>query len=96
MSLSYAEMVLVTIYRISNGAADRVAFEDIVIRAWNDFPDHFSLRNHLEYPDAAVVSKRLYGDLITKRLVVSLKNQQYKLSQKGLTEARHLETSDKH
>ena len=36
--LSNAERILLAIYRVSNGTANRVPFEEIVIRAWKDFP----------------------------------------------------------
>jgi hypothetical protein len=74
-SLSHAEMILLAIHRVANGTTNRVPFESIVLQSWQDFPQEFSLNNHPEYPDSYVVSKRLYSDLITKRLVVSLRNQ---------------------
>lgn len=88
--LSQAEKVLLSMHKVSNGTYERVAFEDIVLQAWRDFPENFSLPNHPEYPDAAIVSKRLYGDLITKRLVVSLRNGVYRLSDKGLLESQKI------
>jgi len=88
--LSQAEKVLFSINKISKGTSERISFEDIVIQAWHDFPEDFSLPNHPEYPDASVVSKRLYSDLITKRLVVSLKNRVYRLSDKGILESQRI------
>lgn len=81
---SQAEMILLTIYSLSKKLGNRVAFEDIVVQVWKDFPDHFSLNNYPEYPDSYPVSKRLYSDLITERLVVSLRKQVYRLTEKGL------------
>ena len=65
---SQAEMILLTIYRLSKTLGNRVPFEEIVLQVWKDFPAHFSLNNHPEYPDSYPVSKRIYSDLITERL----------------------------
>lgn len=76
-NFSQAEMILLAIYRLAKNLGDRVPFEEIVIQAWKDFPEHFSLNNHPEYPDSYPVSKRIYSNLITERLVVSLCKQVY-------------------
>lgn len=81
---SQAEMILLTIYRLSKTLGNRVPFEEIVVQVWKDFPENFSLTNHPEYPDSYPVSKRIYSDLITERLVVSLRKQVYRLTDKGL------------
>ena len=89
--LSHSEMVLLAIYRASNRASTRVPFEEIVIRAWRDFPDQFSLNNYPQYPDSYPVSKRLTSDLITGRLVTSISKEVYKLTEKGLESAKEIE-----
>ena len=89
--LSQAEMVLLAIYRVSSGTTKRVPFEEIVLRAWKDFPKHFSLNNYPEYPDAYPVSKRLSSDLVTSRLVTSVSKEVYRLTYKGLDNAKELE-----
>jgi hypothetical protein len=89
--LTQAEMILLAIYRASDHTTSRVAFESIVLRVWNDFPQHFSLNNHPEHPDSYPVSKRLHSDLITRRLVVSLRKQVFRLTGKGLRVAEQLE-----
>ena len=48
--LSQAKMVLLAIYRVSKSFGNRVPFEEIVLQAWKDFPEQFSLRNHPEFP----------------------------------------------
>lgn len=89
--LSQSEMVLLAIYRVANGTTKRVPFEEIVLRAWKDFPKHFSLNNYPEYPDAYPVSKRLSSDLVTSRLVTSVSKEVYRLTYKGLDNAKELE-----
>lgn len=89
---SQAEMILLAIYRLSKTLGNRVPFEEIVVQVWRDFPEHFSLNNHPEFPDSYPVSKRLYSNLITERLVVSLRKQVYRLTEKGLELAIKLDS----
>ena len=89
--LSQAEIVLLAIYRVSNGTTNRVPFEEVVIRAWKDFPSQFSLNNYPQYPDSYPINKRLYSDLITNRLVTSISKEVYRLTQKGLESAKEVE-----
>jgi hypothetical protein len=88
--LSHADKILVSFYKTSKGTTERVPFENIVLQAWKDFQSDFSLPNHPEHPDSYVIAKRIYSDLITNRLIVSLKNKTYRLSDKGLQEAKKI------
>ena len=92
--LSQAKMVLLAIYRVSKSLDDRIPFEELVIQAWKDFPDQFSLRNHPEYPDSYRIYNRIYTTLITERWLVSLRKQVYRLTDKGLALAEELESRD--
>jgi hypothetical protein len=89
--LSQAEMVLLAMYRVSKGTANRIPFEEIVLQAWKDFPKQFSLNNHPEYPDSYPVNKRLYSDLITGRLAISVSKEVCRLTYKGLELAKELD-----
>jgi hypothetical protein len=91
VALSQAEMVLLAMYRLSKGTANRIPFEEIVLQAWKDFPKHFSLNNHPEYPDSYPVNKRLYSDLITGRLAISVSKEVCKLTYKGVELAKEIE-----
>jgi hypothetical protein len=89
--ISQAKMVLLAIYRVSKLMGNRIPFEELVLQAWRDFPDQFSLRNHPEYPDSYRIYNRIYTTLITERLIVSLRKQVYRLSDKGKELARELD-----
>ena len=67
-----AEKVLVALYRAANGTTAQVPYEEIVIQAWRDFPQTFSLRNHPEHPDSSDIHKRIYQTLKPKGLVIAL------------------------
>jgi hypothetical protein len=85
--LSEEDKVLISLYKVSNGTTERVPFEDLVLQAWRDFPQDFSLPRHPEFPDASIINKRLYS-LKTKRLIMSLRNRVYRLSEKGMVEVQ--------
>lgn len=86
--LGLADMVLLAIYRTSRGTNKRVPFEEIVLQAWKDFPNQFSLQNHPEYPDSAVVYQQLYAVLTAKRWIVSLRKKVVRLTEKGIERAQ--------
>jgi hypothetical protein len=88
--LSRADKILISLHKASNGTTERIPFEDIVLQSWKDFPSDFCLPNHPEFPDSSVIAKRLYSDLITKRLVISLRNNVYRLSDKGLLSSNEI------
>jgi len=89
--LSQSEMVLLATYRASKSFGNRVPDEEIVLQVWRDFPETFSLNNHPEYPDSHPIIRRLSSELLTNRLVVSLRKQVYRLTEKGLEVARGLD-----
>lgn len=90
--ISQAKMVLLATYRVSQMVGNRIPFEDLVIQAWKDYPDQFSLRDHPEHPDSYRVYNRIYTTLITERWLVSLRKQVYRLTDKGMGIARELES----
>lgn len=90
--ISQAKMVLLAIYRVSQMVGNRIPFEDLVIQAWKDYPEQFSLRNHPEHPDSYRVYNRIYTTLITERWLVSLRKQVYRLTDKGMDIAQGLES----
>jgi hypothetical protein len=88
--MTQPDMILVSMYRVSNGTINRIPYEDLVLQAWRDFPTAFSLRNHPEHPDASDVHKKLYGTLKTSGSIVALGNKVFRLTDKGLERARAL------
>lgn len=92
-ALTQAQMVLLAMYRASGGSTTKVAYEELVLQAWRDYPEVFSLRNHPEHPDASDIHKRLYQTLKSDSLAVSLGNKFFRLTEKGLQTARNLISS---
>lgn len=83
-SLTQADMVLIAFFRLSGGSTSKVPYEELVIQAWRDYPEAFSLRNHPEHPDASDIHKRLYQTLKSGGLIVSLGNKFFRLTDKGV------------
>ncbi len=89
-TLTQSDMVLVSFHRVSEGTTARVPYEELVLQAWRDFPESFSLRNHPEHPDASDIHKKLYQTLKPAGLVVSIGNKVFRLTDKGVERAAEL------
>jgi len=88
--LTQAQKILVSFHRVSGGATRKVPYEELVLQAWRDFPEEFSLRNHPEHPDASDIHKKLYAGLKTDGFILSLGNKMFRLTEKGVAEAADL------
>jgi len=89
-SLTQADMVLIAVFRASDGTTERVAWEEIVLKAWQEFPKDFSLRNHPEFPDGEVITKRVADKLRPKGYLIALGNKFFRLTDKGKRQAQLL------
>lgn len=83
-------MVLLVMYRVSKRSTKKIPYEELVLQAWRDYPEAFSLRNYPEYPDASDIHKKLYGGLKTDGLVLSLGDKNFRLTEKGIQKAAEL------
>ena len=84
--LTQKEMILVAFHRASKGSISRVPYEDLVVAAWKEFPNAFSLRNYPQYPDASDIHKRL-SELGKSGYIVPLGNKVFRLTDSGIAEA---------
>ena len=89
--LTRSKMVLLAMFRASEGGTRRVPYEDLVLQAWRDYPGAFSLRNHPEHPDASDIHKKLYQSLKSNGLVVPLGNKCFRLTEDGVATASALD-----
>ena len=79
---------------LSGGTSKPLRYEDIVVKAFEMFPEDFALRGYPKYPDSSDIHKPLYGPLKRAGHVLA-GNKQFRLTQKGLERARQLSTSGK-
>ena len=77
---------------LSGGTSRALRYEDIVVKAFEMFPEDFALRGYPRYPDSSDIHKPLYGPLKRAGHVLA-GNKQFRLTQKGLDRARQLSTS---
>ncbi len=92
--LTQAQMVLIAMYLASNGTASRIPYEEIVMQAWREFPAVFGLRNYPEYPDASDIHKKIYQTLKPSGFAVAIGDKFFRLTDKGIAEARALMVGD--
>jgi hypothetical protein len=89
VDLSRAEKILLVMYALCDGKRKNLRFEDIVVRAFNDYPDDFHLRGYTEYPDSGdLVHKPLYD--FRKDGFVEANNKFFSLTPRGLAVAEKL------
>lgn len=64
-----------------------ILYEDLIVKAYLEFPDAFCLDGYPQYPDSNKINKEIYGRLRTKGLI-RIANKQIELTdlgQKGIT-----------
>src|SRR2546428_11317269 len=74
---------------LSGGTSKPLRYEDIVVKAFQMFPQDFALRGYPQYPDSSDIHKPLYGPLKRAGYVLA-GNKQFRLTQKGLERATEL------
>jgi hypothetical protein len=84
------EKILHAIYEVAEETTRLCDYEDIVVRAWQLYPEEFGLRGYTSlYPDASDLHKPLYGPLKREGLVRS-QNKKFGLTEQGLSVARRV------
>jgi hypothetical protein len=83
------EKILVAMYMLTNGDARMLSYEDIVVKAFELFPDEFALRGYPHFPDASDIHKPLYGPLRRAGLIRRA-NKNFGLTPKGIEVGRRL------
>jgi hypothetical protein len=78
--------ILEALYRLSPDGPRLVTYEDIVVKAWELYPDDFGLRGYSDrYPDASDIHVPLYKELKSNGLVASgpTRQKKFKLTNAG-------------
>jgi hypothetical protein len=89
MGSSRPEKILLAVYELSSHKTLPCKYEDIVVKAFEMFPEEFQLRGYPKYPDSSDIHKPLYGQL--KRLgLIRSANKYFSLTEKGLSMATEL------
>jgi hypothetical protein len=84
------EKILVAMYRLAQGHTSPLKYEDIVVKAFELYPDEFALRGYAQYPDSSDIHKPLYGPLKRKGLIRNAQKT-FSLTDKGVEVAKRLD-----
>jgi len=83
------EKILVAMLKLSNGTTRSLKYEDIVVKAFELFPEEFALRGYPKFPDSSDVHKPLYG-VLKRTGMVRAANKTFGLTQRGVETASRL------
>jgi hypothetical protein len=83
------EKILLAMFHLSEGTTSLLKYEDIVVKAFEMFPEEFALRGYPKYPDSSDIHKPLYGPLKRKGLVRSAQKT-FALTPSGVQVAKDL------
>lgn len=88
-SLPRWQKILLVLYDLSKGTRKQLRFEDIVVAAFERFPETFHLRGYKNYPDSGdLVHKPLYD--MRPRGLLTANRKMFSLTDKGIQGARRL------
>lgn len=89
VALSRGEKILLVLYELANKSRKSIRYEDIVVRAFETYPDDFHLKGYPQYPESGdLVHKPLY-DYKKKGLVLA-GQKMFALTEKGLVAVEKL------
>jgi len=89
VALSRGEKILLVLYELANKSRKSIRYEDIVVRAFETYPDDFHLKGYPQFPESGdLVHKPLY-DYKKKGLVLAGKKM-FALTEKGLVAVERL------
>lgn len=89
VDLSRADKLLLVMYELSAKTRKSLRFEDIVVAAFQKYPDDFHLRGYPEFPDSGdLVHKPLYD--FRKEGLVEAGSKVFTLTTRGLLSAERL------
>jgi hypothetical protein len=95
-ALTKPQKILVVMSDLSHGKARALQYEDIVVKAFEQYPEDFQLRGYPQYPDSSDVHKPLYE--MKRQGLVRAANKTFELTPQGLEAAHrlsHSQTSNK-
>ena len=89
--MNKAEKVLLALARLCRETKAAVSYEDLVVAAFEAFPEDFALRGYPQYPDASDVHKPIYKQLRPQGLVL-VSNKTFRITEAGAHRAAELES----
>src|SRR5437899_1000621 len=96
MSLSKPQKILSVMFELSKGDSKPLQYEDIVVTAFERYPEDFQLRGYPQYPDSSDIHKPLYE--MKQQGLLRSANKTFELTPRGLEVAsklRHAQSQDR-
>ena len=82
------QKILSVMFDLSKGESKPLQYEDIVVTAFQRYPEDFQLRGYPQYPDSSDIHKPLYS--MKRNGLVRTANKSFLLTPRGLDVARSL------
>lgn len=95
--LSKAEKLLIAAGLLAGEGRTEFSAEDLVARAYQEFPNNFSLKGYPQHPDSNVVLTQIMGKkapLIVRGWLEKTGTKQYRLTPKGIDDLSDLDQGD--
>ena len=86
--LSKPQKILSVMFDLSKGQSKPLLYEDIVVTAFQRYPEDFQLRGYPQFPDSSDIHKPLYS--MKQDGLVRSANKSFLLTPRGLDVAREL------
>lgn len=86
--ISKPQKILSVMFDLSKGESKPLLYEDIVVSAFQRYPEDFQLRGYPQYPDSSDIHKPLYS--MKQDGLVRSANKSFLLTPRGLDIARNL------
>jgi hypothetical protein len=97
MALSRAEKLLIAAGRLTEEGRTDFSTEDLVVSAFEQFPDDFALRGYPKYPDSNPILTQVMGkqaSMIVKGWLEKTGAKKYRLTSKGLDDLKALQQDE--
>ncbi len=83
-ALPKSDKILIAMHEKSSGSTKPLKYEDIVVAAFEKYPQDFSLRGYSQYPDSSDIHKPLYGPLKNNGYIRNA-NKLFSLTERGIS-----------
>jgi len=94
MQLQRPDKIILAMYDLASGTSKPLKYEDIVVKAFELYPQDFGLRGYSHFPDSSDIHKPLYGPLKRAGYVLA-GNKQFRLTAKGVERGKLLSSEGK-
>jgi hypothetical protein len=87
-TLTKPQKILAVMFDLNNGKSTALSYEDIVVAAYEKYPNAFHLRGYPQYPNSSDIHKPLYD--MKKKGLVRIADKTFELTERGLDVAQQL------